>query len=349
MRLCAALFFLACFGFSIHADPIQFGAGEFLPYSYDDRFEPIARTALQNGDLVMFGSSELSAPESFVIQKYLPKLCGKRVLTTGYAGTQSLTILLKLARMSSSLSPQSRIAIILSPGWFNSTGTPTKLFLESIQQEDWLDFARAQDLPPLSKQAVTRQLRWHRDQMTGLSPLWLPWSLPFLQNFLSPLALSDRPKATGVVIEPMPTPTADVEQDEKRLLEQYQQQRQKNPYGITDEYWAKIAKKNPPFDSNPLDRYQREEQDFLALSDFLKSKNVHAQFIVQPVHRELYKNLEGYDQLFAKLEQQARADGHGWIDMMRHFQPAYLSDGAHFSEYGWLQVDKKMCAWLSSN
>src|SRR4051812_42113598 len=95
---------------------IHLSPGMYISNPSDDPWR--ARAALEcrlrEGDLVLFGSSELTVQSEIAVQNFYPKVCGKPILAIGHAGFQSLPILFTLAGVRESLSSHSRIAVILS-------------------------------------------------------------------------------------------------------------------------------------------------------------------------------------------------------------------------------------------
>lgn len=158
--------------------------------------------ALKNGDLVLFGSSELSNPGETAIQTLYPVACGKRVLAVGRAGFQNLPILKTLAHVRDSLSDKSNVAIILSPVWFTERGTPSEAFLGTLRPHELSDLLRAPDLPATVKSALNLEIQEHRDEFTGLYPDYLFAVLPALARFTAPYA----PDFRGVSFTQEPLP-----------------------------------------------------------------------------------------------------------------------------------------------
>ncbi|MBX3021706.1 MAG: hypothetical protein KF799_08535 [Bdellovibrionales bacterium] len=298
---------------------------------------------LSSGDLVVFGSSELSNNGPQALQNFYPMACGRRVLAVGQAGFQSLPILLTLAQARKSLSPNSQVVIILSPVWFVERGTPSDAFLRILPPYALPTLLRQPDLPETVRSTVAREIRVHREQFTGLYPdffypLWP--ALARLAPEQGPLPGITKVTAEAAVLSKDFDWDTALAQTKKALTDQAEG----NPLGTTAAYYNRIKKYNPPYKPSPLDPWQIEKKDVLALSRFLHDHGVSAHFIMQPIHRRVYAPLDKHDRLFAEVEAQLRADGHKWTSYFTEpFDLSLLTDAAHFSDHAWVRLQKELC------
>ena len=295
---------------------------------------------LRDGDAVLFGSSELAFDGEMAPHRFFPAACGKRILTMGRAGYQSLPILLTLAEVEGALSARSDVTLILSPGWFAEFGTPSGAFLRFLKPDALRTLFARDDLPPAVRDAVAREIRIHRDEFSGLYPDWIfPW-VPALAR-LAPAADFEPCAAPAV---PQPTaPAFDWDAAELRQKNLAIAAAEGNPLGTGAAYYRKNQGKLPKA-VTPLDRWDVERKDLYALSGFLNERGVRARIIVQPVHRRVYRDLRAYDERLNQALARLVADGHRVVDYNREpFDPQLLEDSVHFGGYGWAKMQREMC------
>jgi D-alanine transfer protein len=298
---------------------------------------------LKNGELVILGSSELTTGVEVAPERLFPEACGKSVVSFGSAGFQSLLILLLLAESRANLNPNSKIAIILSPGWFAERGTPSGAFLRFTAPHTIAHLLRDPNLPKEVRTALAREARMRRDEFTGLYPDWLYALIP-------PLAQLETEREENISlgsIKVMPVPEAK-KFDWDLAIEKWKQDHialtKGNPFGVYAPYYEKIKSSNPPYSWKVVDIFRTEMKDLFSISQFLKSYGIHAHFILQPVNRRILTELGSFERLFPQVEAQLKRDGHTWKS---YFELPYdiniLRDSGHFSKYAWVKIQKDLC------
>ena len=123
--------------------------------------------ALSDGTLVVLGSSELSSHDlRFVPYRFFPEELKVPTLAYGHAMFQSYGIVSVLESVADSLTPNTRLVIMVSPAWFASGGQlPRSAFAEHVTGPVW---ERLWDKPSTREQMQT----WISDNANwGL--LWL--------------------------------------------------------------------------------------------------------------------------------------------------------------------------------
>ncbi len=299
---------------------------------------------LQIGELVVFGSSELTSTSETAFQRFYPKHCHKPVLTVGRAGFQSLSILLALNEVRRSLGAQSRITVILSPIWFVERGTPSSELLRNLRARQVLEMAADPATPQVVSGALTRAARNKRDELTGLYPDWLLLRFPFLAKNLNekrPDFSTTQLTLDWSSIEKKDTPWVELVH---RWLDIDLREGSGNPYGVKEHVFEKLQGKKLPLNASTLDPYEREYKDLLSLSRFLKEHSIKAHFVVQPIHRRLYTQLEPYDRLFEKIKTNLENDGHLFTDyFVEPFDLSLLSDNQHFTDSAMVRLEEIEC------
>ena len=123
--------------------------------------------ALSDGTLVVLGSSELSSHDlRFVPYRFFPEELKVPTLAYGHAMFQSYGMVSVLESVADSLTPNTRLVIMVSPAWFASGGQlPRSAFAEHVTGPVW---NRLWDKPSTREQLQT----WISDNANwGL--LWL--------------------------------------------------------------------------------------------------------------------------------------------------------------------------------
>jgi len=325
---------------------IEFAAGTYFPLPSGDFVQTrlALKQYLQEGELVVFGSSELTSPSETAVHRMFPAKCGRPALTLGSQGFQSLPILIKLAEARRYLHPKSQVVVILSPVWFAEHGTPSDAFLRFLNPHQLGILARQEDLPGNVREALAREIRTHFDEFTGLYPDWLYVTFPALAKLGRERDYSIR--ETQVTIARPPEPGGfDWAAAEEHWKEHLKKMAEGNPWNIDNAIYKRLQKHKPPYKFRPLDPREIEKKDLFAVSELLQAYGVHALFIMQPVHRSIYHKLGGYDRLFQEIEQKLAADGHVFQNLMAEpFDLNILENAAHFSDYTWVRLQKEWCA-----
>lgn len=319
------------------ADPGASGVMIPNPVDHPEWSRATLETALADGTHVLFGSSELTFRGETEPTRLFPAACGRPIVAIGRAGFQSLPILLTLAEARRALSSHSDVTIILSPGWFAEFGTSSGAFLRYLKPRMLRELLAQPDLPAEVRTAIARQVRLHRDDLTGLYPDWvLPWVPSAVAPRLAPVA-GAKLGATNPV-------RFDWDAAEVRWRAHVVERARGNPLGLDVTYFEKNRGRAYPIAPPKLDPWRIEQSDVFALSEFLRLYGVHARFIVQPLHRRVYADLTPYDELMSEIKTKLEADGHRWISFFNEpYDLAMLEDSVHFSAYGWVRVQREMC------
>ena len=325
-------------GRPVAADP---GRAVMIPNPVEDPewSRATLERALADGTPVLFGSSELTFSGETKVTQMFPKACGRPIVAIGRAGFQSLPILLTLAEARHALSAQSDVTIILSPGWFAEFGTSSGAFLRYLKPRMLRDLLAQTDLPKIVHDAIARQVRLHRDDLTGLYPDWvMPW-LPNLRPRPAPVGL-----ARLAPFAQMPAVGFDWDAAEAQWRKHVATRSTGNTLGLDVDYFERYHGRTYPMNAPKLDPWRIEESDVFALSELLRAYHVRARFVVQPLHRRVYADLTPYDELMAEVKTKLEADGHRWISFFDEpYDLALLEDSVHFSAYGWVRVQREMC------
>jgi D-alanyl-lipoteichoic acid biosynthesis protein DltD len=325
-------------------------------------FEPGETTTIS-----IFGSSELSYSGEAAPQKFIPQVSNFKVKTFGHAGNQCLSILCQLLAKKKQLN-NAKIAIILSPGWFESKasrGTTSSVFLEynseallqawQHEEDEVAAYARKRiadlfpefNAPGLALRNTYFKSKAQQSFLHGLAMKPLIVSNDLLRGVISPEANFNRQSG------PMPNPSPEInalpwdsifENARKVVLAAATN----NPYGIENNYFeTNIGKKrgNVQAVNNQLNT---ELDDFMALMKFIRKEKLNVCFILSPLNTLYYKNPEALSPCINNLEKEIKgrneSEAYPLLNLYsssgKQYDKALLSDVMHLSHYGWYRVDQ---------
>jgi poly-D-alanine transfer protein DltD len=143
---------------------------------------------------------------------------------------------------------------------------------------------------------------------------------------------------------PSASPEINWDSLETTLIEKHRMASGDNGMGIESGYYkqyinGKRARIRPvPFSNN------REWRDFLELIHLLKENKSNASFIISPLHAGYYTNLRDLQPVVDSLRSEIDRSGYPCLNLFEPDSALYrkhlLSDVMHFSEAGWMQVNR---------
>ena len=164
---CAAAVFailLAALGALLPAQASQVDPSKDYGYVYSGAKSasvPFATQAMGEDALVLFGSSELSTPPSLVPQVpaniFGVRDCGVSLMCVGEAYDQSLWHSIAAGAYAPHLDKR-KVAIIVSPTWFEDGGLSSELFSTRFSYSLYRDFMRNESISEGTKSYVQRRV-----------------------------------------------------------------------------------------------------------------------------------------------------------------------------------------------
>ncbi|MBO1016623.1 D-alanyl-lipoteichoic acid biosynthesis protein DltD [Achromobacter sp. SD115] len=318
--------------------------------------------ALSDGTLVVLGSSELSSHDlRFVPYRFFPEELKVPTLAYGHAMFQSYGIVSVLESVADSLTPNTRLVIMLSPAWFASGGQlPRSAFAEHVTGPVW---DRLWDQPSTREQMQT----WISDNANwGL--LWLIANGQ-VAELKDKLALwwharkepaPDRPRSKlSVPAHRYVSWPAAARLDQGqwgRLTHQARAVEQDlgghNPYDVRDDYYKQYLAplyspaRNEFADVDPITR--AELGDLSRVMALLQKRKVHAYFVIQPFNPKLILDVERFDPVVAAITGMCERYQMGCLDLYSiPFEPGMLRDDMHLAELGWAMADQGIAEYFS--
>jgi D-alanine transfer protein len=319
--------------------------------------------ALSDGTLVVLGSSELSSHDlRFVPYRFFPDEMKVPTLAYGHALFQSYGILSVLDSLSDSLTPNTRLVIMLSPSWFASGGQlPRSAFAEHVTGPVW---DRLWDKPSTREQLqkwVTDNANWGllwllaNGQAAGLKDKFALW----LHAAIKPPA-PDQPRsklsvpAHKFVNWPSTAKLSETDwvdlEDEARVVER--KLGGHNPYDTRDDYYKQYLEplyspaRSEFADVDPMTRH--ELGDLSRVMALLQKHKVRAFFVLQPFNPKLILDVERFDPVATAITAMCQRYRMGCLDLYSiPFEPGMLRDDQHLAELGWALADQGIGEYFS--
>ncbi|OZI68958.1 D-alanyl-lipoteichoic acid biosynthesis protein DltD [Bordetella genomosp. 1] len=318
--------------------------------------------ALSDGTLVVLGSSELSSHDlRFVPYRFFPQELKVPTLAYGHAMFQSYGIVSVLESVADSLTPNSRLVVMVSPAWFASGGQlPRSAFAEHVSGPVW---DRLWDRPATREQMqtwITNNANWgllwliangQAAELKDKLQLW--WKARGEPQPDKPRSALSVP-AHKYVTWPSAARLSGTQWD--KLVGQAHEVEHKlgsnNPYDVRDDYYQQyLAPLNSPArnefpDLAPMAR--PELGDLARVMALLQQRKVRAYFVIQPFNPKLILDVERFDPVVDAIKGMCERYGMGCLDMYSiPFQRGMVRDDMHLAEVGWAMADRGIAEFFS--
>jgi len=324
-----------------------------------------ARAIGNPGQVVLFGSSELSSSYGNEPFRFFPERRGVPLLAVGGGGAQSLTILTVLLRHQEKIGPQSRIVVMLSPWWFLNPGseagavrrfTPpgalSKIYFDreiAMEHKRPLEvFAREkmhQINPPPIELALYRYAFLRTpvvEEIVRFARVTLPefvrkHSRVYRERWPQHFVFDESVNSAEAVDWP-----TELEEWKKKNLEHSRS----NPFGFADSSWPDF-KGTVPRDLKEPASVRTELHDLEVLAEFLSSRGANVLFVMQPLNALAYQKLERFDSVKRDVAAVFVKNKISYVDFLsRPYEREMLIDLAHPSSYGWAMMNLEIENWL---
>lgn len=319
---------------------------------------------LENGKIVLFGSSELVR---YPNQKFLPQNFFNNELNIplraqGNEGQQTFVIMSQLATFDNEIvRNNAKVVILLSPSWFTGSndngltmpkfleymysGMMNKLYFES-EADDRYRYLIS-DYVQKNISIIKNPTFIYKYPLNVLEKDYLNYQMKkfIIENFDY--------KNIDINIINYSKPNLDYEKlkDEAKRVDLPSSN---NNWGVNNEYYSKyiepeIAKKNFPFSiiiPPELDKNQ-EFQDFLVLLDFLDNYKIKPLFVMQDLNPIVFAgNRDKANELMLIIKSKVLEHNFEYMDMWSYkvedYEIGSLTDIVHLGELGWLKVNRKI-------
>lgn len=358
----------------------KYGSDIYIDRFYDDNLKGQINLAgnLANGTPVVFGSSELTSGHlQAVPYRYFTEIKHKKIFAFGHAGFQNMAILTVLAANKAVLK-NSRLLIVLSPGWFEGTyakGTSLASFFEFCPESYLYTIYGDTTIDTETKKHISLYINEQYEKIAAPGSVHRIYAhranklklfhKPFVR--INKVAMERTAKITnGLMYQQMilsairkinPAKTQpqcftenwDSLFDVSRL--NFKSISTNNPYSVSDAYYSQYMSQGLKKEVKPVAiGDNRELKDFEALLHFLKQNNIKPCFVIMPLNTPAHDDLEKLEPTIAIVKKLLDDGNYANLDMftpnMRNYEIGVLEDVMHPYDYGWYQIDKFMAEHL---
>lgn len=307
----------------------------------------------------VFGSSELTTDTPYITYNFLPDSLKIPCKAFGHAYFQSFALYCQLLGMKEYIR-NSKICIILSPGWFESDGTNIEAFLEHVRPEFLKRIIWDSSISISQKKMIGNYLNKHVDQIDyPSSEIEYFQLLASKKSFIQQFKLNHIRKNFIYNCKYHLEPTLKNKQVRNpkyvnwkrasvRTKLAFSENSKSNPFFISDFYFKqhiKTIKNYEKKEYKPLSLESNTElNDLLKLIRFLKEEKVKPVFIVQGLNPYAYSNLQRFNPILKVIKAECKKQGFPILDLFsdnkKNYEPGILNDVMHMGDYGWLKVNQ---------
>lgn len=319
--------------------------------------------AMDDGSLMVFGSSELSTPKRLVPQVPVNVFgtadYGVRFMLVGEAFDQSLWHAIALGAYQDAGIPRNKVALIVTPGWFTDGGQSAETFGTRFSYSLYSRFCANGNVPEQAKAYVRNRLL-----QLGIDETTVSAADPVLpQDYLNGIALSAlddlklrqglievREKGIDLVDEDV-TATPDFEALRAEAAETGKQMSSTNDWGVEDAFYtgqlqpaledAEGSRADETYSDTP------EYDDLDCFLDIADACGIEVLIILSPEMGPYYDHIGiGADTratCYNKVRSIVSDHGAKLADYSdKEYEKYFLYEIVHFGWTGWIDVEKSL-------
>lgn len=339
---------------------------------YEENF--LLNDSSQKSTIYLLGSSELTSESEAVPYKFITNNFPVKIKAIGHAGNQSFSIYCQLLANENRLN-NTRIVFILSPGWFASKyskGTTSEIFLEYNSEQflknifngddHFRDYAGKQiaqfycefNAPSLPLKLINFKYRSSVSLLHKIVYAPLIYLDIFLMNEKEAIINSVSKDKVSIPIQISYSINEKPIVDWDSLLTASRLHvllnATNNTIGVSNEYYSEHLNVNTGKVQPVKNIFNQELKDFKMLMKFIRTKNIDAFFIIQPLNPLYYNNLATINPVIDEVREELRGNknqkGYDFADFFvtdtTQFDRGILDDLMHFSNYGWYKVNQRI-------
>ena len=344
-------------------------------YPNDITHETALAVALKKRVPVLFGSSELTSHHlpAIAYRFFCRDNSNEQFLAVGHAGFQSLAILTTLAANKPVLK-ESKITIILSPGWFEkqyASGTSLTSFFEFCPPGYLYQIYKDSSIDPGTRRHIEQYIYTNFDKITRpdavLRAMGKKKELPLHEVFNYPFQKTDNAEvhiqeqhdfyltAQHRIIQQLSKAAATPYHFSNRVInwdslfqssaKSFALISNSNDIGVENSYYESWLKDRPKKKVEAVDlNHNQEFQDLKALVQFLAENRVKPLFVIMPLNPLAHANLEALHPTMEEVSLLLKEKGFKVLNMYEQnkssYQKGVLEDIMHPYDLGWYQIDR---------
>jgi len=291
----------------------------------------------------------------------------------GHAGFQSLAMLSSLAA-NRPLIKNSKLTIILSPGWFEkqySSGTSLNSFFEFCPPNYLYQINQDKLLDADTKSHIQNYIRANYDKISSPNAVirimgrksvsqetsFINWPYDFFDNkeiqFMEQVdfrLISQKTILNALVKQP----TDDYYFHNRKVnwdslmddsKNQFKRISNNNSLSVENSYYSEWLKNKPKKKLEYVEgKFNQELNDFYALVNFLKVNQCKAQFVIMPLNAKAHENLSVLKPTINCIHQALLDANFNVLDLftpnVESYEDGILEDIMHPYNLGWYKIDK---------
>lgn len=344
-------------------------------YPNDITHEMALAVALKKRVPVLFGSSELTSHHlpGIAYRFFCRENSNDKFLAVGHAGFQCLAILTTLAANRAVLK-ESKITIILSPGWFEkqyASGTSLTSFFEFCPPDYLYQIYRDSNLDAGTRRHLEQYIYTNYDKITRPDavlramgkkkelPLSSVFNYPFQKADDAEISLQEQhdfyltaqhrlmEQLSGLSTKPYHFSDRKVNWDSlfDASEKNFKLISTTNDIGVENSYYESWLKNRPKKKVEAVDlKHNQEYKDFEALVHFLEANKIRPLFVIMPLNPLAHENLDVLNPTMQEVSLLLKEKGFKTLNMYeqnaRSYQKGVLEDIMHPYDLGWYQIDR---------
>ncbi len=325
------------------------------------------RAAVENDYLLVLGSSELNTAHPFFPSSFFSKEFDIPSFVYGHAHFELLGSLGLLSAVEDDLTDETKLVIIVSPGWFERDNLLPQAFIEHFPDDVLEKAVYNSQTRKVFSQYISRIQNeiepLTKEQMMLIDPpdLWSEWKYR-----LNKLLFSYRQRLLGreVPVElqsfdiNIDIPKCEPKMDKMQVYLWKKAREDAKNWEFSDgkrmsaetgwvykTYFDKYLGSKISNENRKI-IYENPEYELIALEElakFLHKKNIRALFVMQGLNPLFYKDMKEFDPINHKVAEILKKYDQHFLDLyFKEVKPAVLTDIMHMGNLGWVMIDEEI-------
>lgn len=337
----------------------------------------LLQRSLRKGDLLLIGSSELSAPvEQNPINMYPNSELSVNVNKIGKAHRQSLLDAIMLGSLNTT--PEDKIAILVSLQWFEGSDIDKKGFQANFSELQFLSFLKNEQIDNEAKKYVCLRLSelLSGEVTTTESCFWAALNakdnvltkigrgifFPYYEFKYRMLLLKDKYDAYKFLKETKEKEYVVQKIDWNYAMSEAHEQGQKqctnNNFFVYDEYYDKYLlgkiEKQLGRDKNKELLNSKELGDYELMLNISQAKNIKPYCVIMSTNGIYYDYIgldrKKRDTLYEYLKDRSKAHNIPYLELRPYeYEPYFYCDVMHLGWKGWIFVNEHISTYFSNS
>jgi D-alanine transfer protein len=250
-----------------------------------------------------------------------------------------------------------KICIIVSPGWFETTGTNSQAFVEFVRPEMLANIAHDKGINEQYKNYISDYLSRVKSDLSGLTPAMEYFhsrtSSFLFQEFRSNVLLRQIPSyryCNGPLASRSDFASLDAfnwKSMNDSLIQKFHSVCS-NAYQVDDSRFTSMTNGTKVFTPKPVkfvrNEVNQELHDFRVLLKMLHEYGAKPSLVIQPLNPYVYSGLDSFHSVLNEILAECNHYNFPCLNLFEADQESYihgiLNDGMHMGDVGWNRVNE---------